>query len=512
MSAEDNAPWNLRQPLPRGVRRALEAMQANLGHRWTLGELAATAGVSGRTLQRQFLSFMGKSPQDALRDLGFEQARRELLRGGPDDKVMDVALRCGFAHQGRFALDYRRRFGETPSQTLKRQSVLAAQLAAGPMAVMRTGDRPTLAFDRIDASADRSDIAADLTHDLIAALTRSGLAVVTRASAARYRMHGVIRGDRAEARLVLQLVDQASSRMLWAQRLDGVLRADAEGCEQLATRVAAALQPHLRRAEIDRALQTPDAELTAHDLALRAMPGVMSLDAAGNAQAFQLLQKAIDMAPEQGLATALAAWVHAQRVVYHFSSDMSADRVQGLALARKIGAQSVDATMLCVLGSALTVLDALGDADQVIRKALAIDGGSAWAWSRSGWLDVYQGDPVSAIERFRIALDLAPQDQLAFNSMVGIGCAQFKAGNYAEAARWQQRALLEHPSALWVHRTMCPAYVLAGQHDEAGRSMQALRAHYPVLTMSEVRRAAPPLPESYLSPMFEALSDAGLPT
>jgi AraC-like DNA-binding protein/tetratricopeptide (TPR) repeat protein len=512
MRAEHNGHRKLHQPLPRGVRRALGTMQTNLGHRWTLGELAAIAGVSGRTLQRQFLSFAGKSPQAVLRDLGFEQARRELLRGGPDDKVMDVALRCGFAHQGRFSVDYRRRFGETPSQTLKRQSVLAAQLTAGPMAVMRTLDRPTLAFDRIEASADRSDIAADLTDDLIAALMRSGLAVVGRAGAARYRMRGVIRADTAgAARLVLQLIDQVSGRMLWAQRLDGALRADAEGCERLATRVAAALQPHLRRAEIDRALRTPDAELTAHDLALRAMPGVLSLDAAGNAHAFELLQRALDMAPEQGLATALAAWVHAQRVVYHFSSDMSADRAQGLALARMMGAQSADPTVLCVLGNALTVLDALSDADQVIRKALAIDGGSAWAWSRSGWLDVYRGDPISAIERFRIALDLAPHDQLAFNSMVGIGCAQFKAGNYTDAARWQERALLEHPSALWVHRTMCPAYVLAGRHAEAFRSMQALRAHYPELTVSEVRRAAPPLPDSYLNPMFEALSDAGLP-
>jgi hypothetical protein len=41
--------------------------------------------------------------------------------------------------------------------------------------------------------------------------------------------------------------------------------------------------------------------------------------------------------------------------------------------------------------------------------------------------------------------------------------------------------------------------------------MRALRAHYPDLTLAEVRRAAPPLPDSYLNPMFEALSDAGLP-
>ena len=330
-------------------------------------------------------------------------------------------------------------------------------------------------------------------------------------SSARYRLQGAIRNSGAAARLMLQVVDQGSGRTLWAQRVDAVLHCEAEGCEQLATRVAAALQPHLRAAEIDRAFDKPDEELTAHDLALRAMPGVLSLDAQGNARALELLERAVDRESEQGLATALAAWVHAQRVVYHFSSDTAADRARGLALARQVSARSADPTVLCVLGSALTLLHELADADHVIRKALAIDGGSAWAWSRSGWLDVYQGDPMSAIERFRIALDLAPQDELAFNSMVGIGCAHFRAGQYADAARWQQRGLLEHPSASWVHRTMCPAHMLAGQRSEARRSMQALRAHYPELTMSEAQRGVPPLPESYLSLMLEALSDAGLP-
>jgi AraC-like DNA-binding protein/tetratricopeptide (TPR) repeat protein len=498
------------QPQPRSVRRALQAMRADLERHWTIGELAKIAGVSARTLQRQFRACYGKSPQVVLRDIGFARARQELLQGGAADKVMDVALRCGFAHQGRFAVDYRRRFGETPSQTLKRRAMLAGQISVRFPVVMCAQDRPTIAFARIAADAAHGEIAAGFTDDLIAALTRAGLAIV--ANAARYRMHGAIRTDAAgEPRLSLQLLDQASGRLLWAQRLDDLLHHDAEGGELLAARVAASLQPHLRRAEIERACAKPDAELTAYDLALRAMPGVLSLDAQGNARALELLQQTLEMAPEQGLAVALAAWVHAQRVVYHFSSDTSAHRARGLALTRQVSAQSSDPTVLCVLGNALTLLHEVADADLVIRKAQAIDGGSAWAWSRSGWLDVYRGDPASAIERFRIALDLAPQDQLAFNSMVGIGCAHFNTGRYIEAARWQHRALLEHPSALWVHRTMCPAYLLAGQHAEARLSMQALRTHYPELTISEVQRGTPPLPDSYLSLMFEALSDAGLP-
>jgi tetratricopeptide (TPR) repeat protein len=198
-------------------------------------------------------------------------------------------------------------------------------------------------------------------------------------------------------------------------------------------------------------------------------------------------------------------------VVYHFTSAPQQERARSIELAYRARALSGDATVLAVLGNALTLLNELDSADLVIRKALAVDGGSAWAWSRSGWLDVYQGDPESAIERFKIALDLAPHDVLAFNSFVGIGCAHFKAGNYAEAARWQERALTEHPSSIWVHRTLCPAYVLGAAKPEARRSLGALLKQYPGLTLSEVQRGLPPLPQFYCNLVVEALHDVGLP-
>jgi len=81
--------------LPRGVRRAFDAMRANVGRDWSVTELADVAGVSSRTLQRQFRVFLGKAPRTTLRDVRFEAARRELLQGLPDAKVTDVALRCG---------------------------------------------------------------------------------------------------------------------------------------------------------------------------------------------------------------------------------------------------------------------------------------------------------------------------------------------------------------------------------------------------------------------------------
>ena len=65
-------------------------------------------------------------------------------RARPTSKVMDLALRCGFAHCGRFSIEYRRRYGETPSQTLKRQAVFTGVLATMPSIFAVSRDRPTL--------------------------------------------------------------------------------------------------------------------------------------------------------------------------------------------------------------------------------------------------------------------------------------------------------------------------------------------------------------------------------
>ena len=496
---------------PRAVRRAMDAMHANVGHRWTVTELARVAGTSGRTLQRQFLAFLGKSPREVLRDIGFARARRELLQGVQGLKVMDVAVRCGFPHFGRFAVAYRRRYGETPSQTLKRQAVFAETLASQSQLFVPPCDRLVLAFAGIEAEPDHGEAARHVAADLSTALTRAGMAVTREPHLARYQLTGAVRGSGAQTRLLFRLADTGTGRQLWAHRADGLICGDPAAEENLATRIAAALQPCLRSAEIEHALQKPRDELSAHDLALRAMPGVLAFDAEGNARALDLLEQAIDADPQQALAVALTAWAHLQRVVYHFTLEPMASRARGIELTRKAMTLPGDATVLAVLGNALTLFGEQDAAAQVIARALAADGGSAWAWSRSGFIDVYRGDPDSAIERFKIALDLAPHDVLAFNSHVGIGCAHFLAGNFAEAARWQEQGLSLRPSAFWVHRTMCPAYVQAGAMDEARRSVGLLRRGYPELTVSQLRLGMPPLPTAYGDSIVGALSEAGLP-
>lgn len=115
----DTAPSRRSTVLPRHVRRAQDFMQAHAHEPITVDQLAAVAGVSARSLYAGFREFLQTSPMHYLRDLRMERARTELL-SGESTSVAGVALRWGFAHMGRFGLDYKKRYGESPSQTLRR--------------------------------------------------------------------------------------------------------------------------------------------------------------------------------------------------------------------------------------------------------------------------------------------------------------------------------------------------------------------------------------------------------
>jgi AraC-like DNA-binding protein len=103
---------------PRDLRRAIDYMEANLAAPITIADIAEASGIAGRTLFQHFRDFRGTSPFRYLREARFEKARDGLRRAQPEEGVAEVARRWGFSHLGRFAVEYRKRFGESPSATL----------------------------------------------------------------------------------------------------------------------------------------------------------------------------------------------------------------------------------------------------------------------------------------------------------------------------------------------------------------------------------------------------------
>jgi len=106
--------------LPRDVVRVLEWARGHLHEPIRLHALARIAGVPPRTLETHFMRFLGTTPLGWVRQARLTQARRALLESDGRVAVSEVALDCGFDQLGRFAAQYCRRFGELPSETLRR--------------------------------------------------------------------------------------------------------------------------------------------------------------------------------------------------------------------------------------------------------------------------------------------------------------------------------------------------------------------------------------------------------
>jgi AraC-like DNA-binding protein len=103
---------------PRDVKRAIDYIEEHLDRAVTLADIVAVSGVPGRTLFKHFKDYRGTSPMNYLRTARFQKVRDELRRSEPDDCVAEIAARWGFEHMSRFAAEYRKRFSESPSQTL----------------------------------------------------------------------------------------------------------------------------------------------------------------------------------------------------------------------------------------------------------------------------------------------------------------------------------------------------------------------------------------------------------
>jgi AraC-like DNA-binding protein len=106
---------------PRDLRRAIDYMTANLAAPVTIADIAEASGIAGRTLFQYFRDFRGTSPMRYLRDARFVKAHDALKHAQPEQGVTELAMKWGFSHLGRFAVEYRKRFGESPSETLNRR-------------------------------------------------------------------------------------------------------------------------------------------------------------------------------------------------------------------------------------------------------------------------------------------------------------------------------------------------------------------------------------------------------
>ena len=109
--------------LPGTLKRAEAFIEANVEEPLALHEVAAAAGCSVRSLHTAFHRFRDTTPLHAIRDARLRAAHAVLGEAGPGMTVSSVALRFGFTNAGRFTHQFRKAFGVSPADVLRRSRV-----------------------------------------------------------------------------------------------------------------------------------------------------------------------------------------------------------------------------------------------------------------------------------------------------------------------------------------------------------------------------------------------------
>jgi adenylate cyclase len=406
-----------------------------------------------------------------------------------------------------------------------------ARPGAAPLALPDKPSIVVLPFDNMSKDPEQEFFADGVVEAITATLSRiRSFFVIARNSAflykgkpidvqqvgrdlgVRYLLEGSVQKAGSRLRITVQLIDTTNGAHVWADWVDGSLEDVFDLQDRITERVAGALQPSIRLAEIERVRRKRPQELGAYDYTMRAMPHVWMLEKEACAKALGLLQKAIEIDPDYPLANSLAGWCHAQRSVYNFVDDIVAARRDAQLHAEKaveVGGGD-DPLILAVLGAVHTFLGNKGSARLLLERAVALDPNAAWAWSRLAWIENYSDHPDRAIELFERALRLSPLDPMNFNNYVGIASAHEIAGRYDEAVSQYRRALQERPQATWLYRHTVSSLVGAGRMDEVAAEMARLLAVYPDYTVSRFVKAMVFTPAT-LERIAVNLRKAGLP-
>jgi len=326
----------------------------------------------------------------------------------------------------------------------------------------------------------------------------------------RYLLEGSVRKAGGRVRITAQLVDAASGIQLWAERYDRALDDIFLLQDELTLSVIGAIEPSLRKAEIERVRRTRPDRLDAYDLVLQALPSVYSMMDKGAADAIPPLRQALAIDPDYARAHALLAWC------YHFRFSRGGmndeNRVAAVEHARAaITAGTDDAAALAISG--LVIWFNSEDSETAIDlfdRALSISPSDVFALSCSAVALAWMGETDLAVERAEHALRLSPFDSLCYMSFDALSVAHFHTERFEKAREAAQRASDSNPSFCVPPILLSAALERLDRHDEAKAAASRALALNPRFTIESYRVTVGHTARVF-DPFADAWRRAGIP-
>lgn len=326
----------------------------------------------------------------------------------------------------------------------------------------------------------------------------------------RYVLQGSVRRADDRVRINAQLADAASGAHIWAERYDRTVGDSFALQDEIALAVVGAIEPSLRRAEVERIRRKRPDSLDAYELVLRAQPDVDSGMPDRAALALSQLQRALALEPTYALAHGLAAMSHHNRFLRAGlkEEDRSAS-VRHARLAIEHGRD--DALALTFAGFSLG-MDAHDRqaAFAAFEAALALSPSTALAWILGSVVAGWAGEAERAIDWSKRGIRLSPFDPWAFAAYDAQALGHFCRDRYAEAADAAYKSNLANPahSITWVQ--LAASLAALGRFEEAQAAAACVLELQPTFRIKSQFAGVACAPK-LAAKLGKALRAAGLP-
>jgi TolB-like protein len=326
----------------------------------------------------------------------------------------------------------------------------------------------------------------------------------------RYVLEGSVRKVGSRVRITGQLIDAEDGSHLWAERYDRELTDVFALQDEITISVVAAIEPNLRRAEIERVKRKRPDSLDAYDLLLRALPDVYTFMPQGAAKGLPLLDQALAIEPTYALAHGFAAWAHQSLFVRGGMKPENHEKSIHHAHAA-IEHGSGDAMALALAGFTIGIVEHDRRlADEAFAQALTLSASCAFVYAFGCVSVAYGGDAARAIDWGEQALRLNPLDAMSCVPQGMIGFGNFLSGRHEQAVMAGRRAVEMNPGFSMLHGWLAAPLARLGRLDEAKAAAARLLSLDPHFTIGRWSAAVGIAPD-IIDDVTDAMRMAGLP-
>ena len=375
---------------------------------------------------------------------------------------------------------------ERPVRVYRVQLGKTAQRAEKASASTKRPSIAVLPFKNMSGDPEQEYFADGMVDEIITGLSRiKWLSVVSRNSSylfknrpatmkdvaatlgVRYVLEGGVRKSGNRVRITAQLIDAETDAHLWAEQYDRLLEDVFALQDEITMCVVGAIEPSVRKAEIDRIKRQRPDSFTAYDLLLQSQQFVFAGMPAEAAKAITLLEQALKLEPNYSAAHAYLSWcLHAR---FGRGGLREEDRLAAVDHARAAVALGNDDATALAIAALVLAYDGhdVSTALKVFDRALELSNCNVFALCWNAAILAWIGRSELAIERAQRALRLGPFDSLIWRAHHALSIAYFHGHRYGDAADSARSVIAANSTYSLPRAILAAALVRLGRLDEA---------------------------------------------